>query len=389
LRQENSRLRYENREREKYWKAFVQSSKSTIHTHDSDVSSPFPGPSTALLHPPDSYGSNNLSYRPSASQAYDNVAGRSFVEQHTPSVAFSNHDDVDGLSVPHPDRAGKYTTYNITDSPRDARWQLPTALPSVLTTTAAVTPQSQSPSYIESPSLTAPGDVSTGYPARFPTNDRKVALDAVLSSASYVFPSSSRYQNIPDSIPNSRSMSPSTSASSATSLPLTSSYQLAFQDPSTGQDDHADFEYQGQSLPHCQVTLHGGIADISLTGHRYRFTRRSDSNADSHFSMLPQDEGVSQHDDSTVRLRGNRRNIAHPYRRSQSPGPTPLSSTVAVIKAQSFGALRRTRAKTKKTTDSAARVAQDVLEARGIGVGPMPSPKRPRLEGDDDDVGNP
>jgi len=40
-----------------------------------------------------------------------------------------------------------------------------------------------------------------------------------------------------------------------------------------------------------------------------------------------------------------------------------------VIKAQAFGALRRTRTKTKKSTDGAAKVAQDVLEARGIGVG--------------------
>ena len=74
------------------------------------------------------------------------------------------------------------------------------------------------------------------------------------------------------------------------------------------------------------------------------------------------------HEDSTTRLRGNRRILmVHPYRRSQSPGPTPLSSTVTVIEAQAFRALRRIRAKTKRTTDSAARVAQDVLEARGIG----------------------
>jgi hypothetical protein len=353
LRQENSRLRHENREREKYWKAFVHARKSA---HDAIV-------------PPDSYGTH-IAYRPSPSQSYDNLASTSFVDQHIP------FDDVDASAAS--DRAAKYAPYpySIPDSPRDPRWQLP-----ALNGAGPSMPQSQSPSYMQSPSLTAPADL---YPARFPTNDRKV--DAVLSNAPYVFPSSSRYQ---DSIPNSRSMSPTTSASSATSLPLTSSYQLPFQDPSTAQD-HSDFDYRSQSLSHCpDVTLHGGIADLALAGQhpdsvRYRFTKRPDSDANNDPPVLPQNDSTPQQESETTRARGNRRNIAHPYRRSQSPGPTPLSSTVAVIKAQAFGALRRTRAKTKKTADSAARVAQDVLEARGIGVGPMPSPKRVR----DDDVGN-
>ena len=374
LRQENSRLR--NREREKYWRTFVQTRKSPI----ANVDSPFSAHSSTLLqqqqHQPESF--NYSPSNPSPSQPYD--ATTTFGDQHPPPVPFTTHDQLD----PHPNRAAKYAAYPypISDSPRDPRWQLHAPLP-------------HSPSYIQSPSLTAPSD----FPPRFPANDRKVALDAVLSAAPYVFPpSSSSTSRIPESsIPNSRSMSPTnTSATgSATSLPLTSSYQLAFHEG----NDHTEFEYHGQSLP--QVTLHGGIADISIA-HPLRFPRRSDDTSQhQHLPMLPpnNDTTLSQHHDdsssSIATTRHHRRNNSHPYRRSQSPGPTPLSSTVAVIKAQAFGALRRTRAKSKKmssATDSAARVAQDVLEARGIGVGvsdPMQAKRTRTFYEGDHDVGNP
>lgn len=349
LRQENSRLRYENREREKYWKPFVQARKSGPRP----VSSPHPTPH---LHTPVSYP-----YRTSSlSQPYDNS---SFVDNHTSAIAFTARND-DGSSVPPADRSGKYTTYpySMLDSPRDPRWQLPSALPTsscLSSSTGAVTPQS-----MKSPSLTASADLAPAYPG-LPTNDHKVVLDAVLSSAPYVFPGGNRYQNLPESIPHSRSMSPTTSASSATSLPLTTSYQLPF-------STHPGFEYRGQSLSRRpEVTLHGDISASHLDSVRDRFTKSSDADFQDHLPMEQQNDGVSQHEVSPTRLRGNRRNlIAHPYRTSQSPGPTPLSSTVAVIKAQAFGALRRTRAKAKRTSDSAARVAQDVLEARGIGPGP-------------------
>lgn len=337
LRHEISRLRYENREREKYWRAFINPRKSP----------------SILSNLPDSFSYSNPS---------------SFVEQQ------NNTNNTSQLAA-LPDRPEKYPTYS---------WQIP-----ALSNTAQSQSQSQSPSYIQSPSIAPP------FSARFPQDDRKVALDLVLNSAPYVFPgtNSTRYQNVPESIPNSRSMSPTTSASSAT-------YQLPFQaDPASAQE-HTDFHYRAQSLPQsCQdVTLHGGIADISLAGQhpdsvRYRFIRRSNSDLDNQdLPMLPQNDTSSHHhEDNPSRLRASRRNIAHPYRRSQSPGPTPLSSTVAVIKAQAFGALRRTRAKTKRATDSAARVAQDVLEARGIGVGPVPSNENPaRLyQEEDDDVGKP
>ena len=84
-------------------------------------------------------------------------------------------------------------------------------------------------------------------------------------------------------------------------------------------------------------------------------------------------------------------------------GHPPISSTLAVIKAQAFGALRRTRARPKKATEGAAKVALEVLEARGIGLGigaglggggsgsgaQGPANKRPKLSDDDGTLGGP
>jgi hypothetical protein len=85
----------------------------------------------------------------------------------------------------------------------------------------------------------------------------------------------------------------------------------------------------------------------------------------------------------------SRRKTIQSHSRSPSPGPAPISCTVAVIKAQAFGALRRTRARTKKSTEGAAKVANHVLEARGIGVTPTVGSKRARRDDDDPDLETP
>ena len=88
--------------------------------------------------------------------------------------------------------------------------------------------------------------------------------------------------------------------------------------------------------------------------------------------------------------------------RSPSPGPPPICGTLAVIKAQAFGALRRTRGRSKKTSEGAAKAAVEALAARGIGVsssaaaatsvvigvgvGVNPPAKRPRLHDGDGDL---
>ena len=136
------------------------------------------------------------------------------------------------------------------------------------------------------------------------------------------------------------------------------------------------------------------MADVSLLSHGLRLgTRRSGSTTDRPlFSPLPGsiktnaisgDGSEFKLDISHIKHRP-RRSLAHGTR-SPSPGAPPLSGTLAVIKAQAFGALRRTRSRAKKGADSAAKVALEALEARGIGMGVSTGSKRARIEYDDDD----
>ena len=81
-------------------------------------------------------------------------------------------------------------------------------------------------------------------------------------------------------------------------------------------------------------------------------------------------------------------NVFHSYQRSPSPGPTPVTRTNAVIKAHAFGAHRRMRAKTKKTMDSAAEVALNVLEARGINVRLTTDARHSQLDEGELDIGD-
>jgi hypothetical protein len=186
---------------------------------------------------------------------------------------------------------------------------------------------------------------------------------------------------------------------------LTSPFQFTFPDSSITQN-RADFDYRRHTNTHgTNLTLHGGTADISLSsmasdGVRYRLgSRRANSGPErSLMHSLPQLSGSetgSQHE------RGSSEGEAAPYpqvpklrsrrgrseeSRSPSPSTPPISGTLAVIKAQAFGALRRTRTRTKKTSEGAAKVAMEVLEARGIGMGVATGSKRPRIHRDDSDM---
>ncbi|KIJ25754.1 hypothetical protein M422DRAFT_38503 [Sphaerobolus stellatus SS14] len=86
------------------------------------------------------------------------------------------------------------------------------------------------------------------------------------------------------------------------------------------------------------------------------------------------DAGVHDH-------RSRRHTVSHTPSHSPSSSPPPhdrdsrensdppMSNTLAMIKAQAFGSLRRSRAKPKKGAEAASKVAVDILNARGIGMG--------------------
>ncbi|KAJ7240985.1 hypothetical protein C8J57DRAFT_1562049, partial [Mycena rebaudengoi] len=223
---------------------------------------------------------------------------------------------------------------------------------------------------------------------QFPGDEQKAPINN-LDTAPYVFP-------------GSRSISPSSTTPSSSSASLTSPFQFAFSE----NTECAEYDCRRNSNPRSDVGIHGANSEISLTAGpgsdavRYRLgTRRADSSADRPIlPILPPlsvSENGSQHDrvssdgDSNSyaypRLRPRRDSLISPPSRSSSPTvPPQLSGTLAVIKARAFGALRRTRARAKKTSDGAAKTALDVLEARGIEMGVSSGSRRQRTDDSDD-----
>ncbi|XP_006454973.1 hypothetical protein AGABI2DRAFT_175940, partial [Agaricus bisporus var. bisporus H97] len=182
------------------------------------------------------------------------------------------------------------------------------------------------------------------YVPRFPNDDSKLALGN-FEATSFTFSS--------DRFTDSRSLSPTStpSSSSSTSIP-SASYPYTFPDPAFTQDTFRRPSHGAE------MTLHGGTADVSVIpgadAIRYRLGNRQPMSMTDR-PMLPQTRPGSANESQ--------------HERGSSDAAPALSCTVAVIKAQAFGALRRTRTRTKKSTETASRVAHDVLEARGIGIG--------------------
>jgi hypothetical protein len=234
---------------------------------------------------------------------------------------------------------------------------------------------SQSPTYVESPTLTA-SDIA--YPHQYGTvvDDTKLA-----NGAPYMYP-------------GSRSISPASTPTSTSSTSLgPAPYQFTFPENSVLQD------YR-RTLGPRELTLHGGTADIPIAGSvgdalRYRLGA-SRTNSMPNPSLVPTPYSRADNTSDERKSDGSDGQDGRPPRRaglpatasssrtSRSPSPTPpISGTLAVIKAQAFGALRRSRGRTRRSSDGAARAAVDALSARGLGLGinlnanPHPN-KRPR-----------
>lgn len=399
LRQENSRLRHEFREREKYWRLVWQSRKPGQSSEDVP---PLPPPTPTIMVPTDVQLSGVSSHSHAVQYSEDNITYRQDEPCSTP-FSGSENSYVTSPSIPmlEPEngttddsgsRLAKFNAYsyssNIHDSPRDSRWPMQIMVPS--TESGA-----QTPLYSESPTLTTSEMSFAGYP----TEDQKPALHGVLERASYTFQAEDRFsQRLNDASHDGvgagrRSMSPTTSSTPTSATALTAPFQFNFSDP-TASNDRREFDFRRHSLPHGELTLHGGTADITMAGLgpdtvRYRLNARKDVLGRLP-GLVPGNEPNNSPSDRaggddghalTSRLRRRRGTI--PSSRSPSPGLPSMSCTVAVIKAQAFGALRRTRARGKKSSEGAAKVAMDVLEARGIGVGgPSAGSKRQRTDGD-------
>ncbi|KAF8216224.1 hypothetical protein K438DRAFT_2008397 [Mycena galopus ATCC 62051] len=378
LRQQNASLRHDFHAREKFWRTLWQSRK----TGENDELPPLPQPvlnghiGSSQMH---AYGAENMAYRSHDDPTMYSGQYNAGPYSHSSSMQYAG--DVSSEQSQHSlaHRGSKYGySYSVAGSQREHSW--PQHIGQNASSSGgesgppASANSSNSPSFGESPSLTSSSDLSVPFSSRF-GDETKVPVNN-LDTAPYVFPG-----------PGSRSISPNGTTPSSSTTSLTSPFQFAFPDGSVPHE-RADYDYRRGSNPRSDVGLHAPGAEVSLSGPgsdavRYRLgTRRADSSADRPLPILPplsmsdngsqQDRGSSDGDSNSYgpsRLRPRRDSVISPPSRSTSPSTVPpLSGTLAVIKAQAFGALRRTRARTKKTSVP-AKTALDVLEARGIDIG--------------------
>lgn len=421
LRQENGRLlhaleshKHESREREQFLRNFWHSKKGA--GHDPSIDDLPPPPATFASVPQPNAGSSSLGSAhlsqvnagpyagssslqdglrysthsdPSATlgaSSYHSGTSGAYADR-SPSLSFINH-DVDAVTAHgrplDPQRLAKMGHYyNMQGAIRDTGWP-----PEVTPSSSGGDPghpdsagSSHSPGFLESPNMTT---TDMPYVHRFPAIEEQKANLPTIETAPYMFDSN-------------RSMSPTNSSPhTGSSTSISSNFQFVF--PS--EQERPDHEYRRHTTHGAEVTLHGGTADVSS----YALGQRR-LNTGPERPMLG---GVSSYnpvdierprpvragsDGGSSQARRSRRHspISPSARASRSPSPgmqAPISSTLAVIKAQAFGALRRTRVRPKKASDGAAKAAMEVLEARGIGLGvgmgSGSGQKRQRLHGDED-----
>ena len=210
-----------------------------------------------------------------------------------------------------------------------------------------------------------------------------------------------------------RSISPiATSPHATTSAPM-GHFPFAF--PTGEAQEHSEADYHAGRLAAApELRLHGGTADISAFSMNRRRTNTGPerpmlgsmpayhhAGGDAGTSS-PGAGGQGTVSPASIVTHGVRRRRStgasngmggeHSSRSPSPPGAVhpPISSTLAVIKAQAFGALRRTRARNprKGADGGSVKLALGALEARGIGLGldaddMSPGSKRMRISEDD------
>ncbi|KAH8120372.1 hypothetical protein DFH11DRAFT_1722170 [Phellopilus nigrolimitatus] len=399
LRQENTRLtsaletvKHEFRERDKYLRALWHAKKGSDDHHLDDFPPPppsfasvpngsgtptsslgtpvttphphpvaYPCPSSESLDPQLQYTQDSVSL---PQNAYHTGPGSAYGDR-SPALPFMNHE---GEAVGSNGRApgiglakmNQYAFNNMSGHVRDTPWH-----PAASSGNEAVPGEngstSHSPAFIPSPTITS---AESPYGPRYMMNGHKTVLPGI-DSAPYIMSNGN----------GNRSISPtSSSPHTGSSTSVNSHFQFVFP---TESQERTDPEYHRHMAAAPELTLHGGTADVSVPpcpgGSGKQQGRRGLS-------------GASADEQRGVRRRRSNTQLTSEQQSSRSPSPVgghpPISSTLAVIKAQAFGALRRTRARPKKASEGAAKMAMEVLEARGIGLG-INGNKRQRLSEDD------
>ncbi|EJD03913.1 uncharacterized protein FOMMEDRAFT_146047 [Fomitiporia mediterranea MF3/22] len=329
--------------------------------------------------------------------AYHDTSSNAYTERSPAMPFMTNEGDANGRGTAMGmAKINQYAFNGMTGHVRDNTWHAgvnqgaPASTDAVTGENASTT---HSPGFIPSPTVTsAEGTYGPRYPA------------ALIDAHKNPLPGIDQMPYLMNN--NDRSISPTTSSphNGSSSSSVNSQFQFVFPTESQERND-ADY-HRRMAAAGPELTLHGGTADVSV----YALNRRR-ANTGPERPMLgstmpafrpddpqgmPVAEGskaagvgsVPGTDPRGIRRRRGTDQSNGGDHSSRSPSPTghpPISSTLAVIKAQAFGALRRTRARPKKATEGAAKMAMEVLEARGIGLGinSQNASKRPRLSDDD------
>ncbi|KAK7058949.1 hypothetical protein VNI00_001573 [Paramarasmius palmivorus] len=337
LRQENNHLRHALRERENFWRAVWPRKGHSANGEPVDFPPP---PTLAVTLSPTSF--SNMGPTSQIPQYSDPAAFREdtpLPSQYTTPTSTSNptHSPTVSFSTAESDmqnqRASKYPYFST--NTQDGTWTHSTSSDPCM---PIVNHSSNSPHFTESPTL-ASSEVA--YSTRFvPQSEEQktsMAMSASIDSTSYM-----------PMIPASRSLSPSVSTPPSNSAQIP---QFAFGTDSVANDGARYAASNQRPEISADRTLLPVLPPLSSGSDNGSQHERGSNDGDS-----------GSYSNKRARLSGNAGS------RSPSPSATPLSGTLAVIKAQAFGALRRTRVRTKKPTDTAAKVSMDVLEARGLGV---------------------
>nr|GAT44204.1 predicted protein [Mycena chlorophos] len=332
LRQQTAGLRHEFRERERFWRTMWQSRKPSAN--DGEELPPNATPQASIgqlgpLYPPEAM------YRSPDDPTICQYPSQGY---QSPAISYTNDEGSHSLVQ------RKYgSPYPYAVAHRDgSAW-----------------PASESGPHSESPMLTASSELSLPFSAaRFGGEEQKVSINTLEAPPPYVFPTNGH---------GSRPISPTSTAAAFTFADASGS--------GVQQDRSAEFDFHRRSSSAGEVSLSGPGSDTL----RYRLGDRRPVSRPMLPLLPPSSDAGSPHerlgsDAGSSRLRTRRDSVTGSRPSSPSTGP-PLTGTLAVIKAQAFGALRRSRPRNKKAGEaSAAKVAQSI----DMGA-PSPS-KRQRTE---------
>jgi hypothetical protein len=390
LQQEVTRLKHEGREREKMWKALWYAERTRQHPGRADEPPPIPDStlfgavpvsptitaqvSPAMNHSSSSYHSSitDNSSGSYGSAAYPVNGYPGSTSSHGYAASHGDYRTHPHHHLPPLESTNRYVPYGSYMMPpanhmRDSSsWQTSVS-PTDSAAAPGTTPPVQSPMAYSDPS-------NMMYGPRYMMPEQPQAMGNV-DVAGYV-------------VEHSPSNSAPSTPISTSSAPVNTGYNYGLME---SQEQHTA-AYTRAPSHGISMTLHGGLADVSASlssSRAYRQPAKLSEHVSS-FSVQPQSptRTMANPADLPQDPKGLAASTRPRDTPSRSPSPTNdqhVSSTLAVIKQQAFGTMRRSNRTRSKVSTTNAKKAIEKLEMRGADLGLRRLPKRQRTDSDDDD----